>query len=215
MDAIGGYFELELNDFDSVYHDKAIAVNSGRNALEYILLANKYKKIYIPYYTCDVTFQPIKKLNIEFEFYYLDKDFFPRLNEIEDNAALLFVNYFGLMDNNILLLQKKYKNLIIDNAQAFYAQPLDCTSTFYSPRKFFGLPDGGFVYSDKNLNVDLDYDKSEERISHLLKRIEEGAETGYKLFQQNDNKLNDLPRKSSGFKTSTEVFYEQVVALRT
>ncbi len=31
--AIGGYFALELNDFGSVFHDKAIAVNSGRNAL--------------------------------------------------------------------------------------------------------------------------------------------------------------------------------------
>ena len=34
MNPIGGYFELELNDYGSVYHDKAIAVNSGRNALE-------------------------------------------------------------------------------------------------------------------------------------------------------------------------------------
>ena len=46
MDSIGGYFQLETNDFGSIFHDKAIAVNSGRNALEYILLSNNYRKIY-------------------------------------------------------------------------------------------------------------------------------------------------------------------------
>lgn len=193
MREIGGYFELETNDFVSVYHDNAIAVNSGRNALEYILLANKYTKIYLPYYTCDVSLQPIKKLNIDFEFYYLDKDFFPKLDSIDESAALLFVNYFGLMENKISILKEKYKNLIIDNAQAFYSMPIDSVPTFYSPRKFFGLADGGFAYSNKELELDMKIDKSGDRISHLMVRVEDGAEEGYKLFQENDNKLNDMP----------------------
>ncbi len=112
---------------------------------------------------------------------------------IEDNAALLYVNYFGLMGNNISVLQNKYPNLIIDNAQAFYAKPLDTIPTFYSPRKFFGLPDGGFVYTDKRLKVELELDKSFDRLSHLIARLEDGAEEGYKLFQQNENRLSDLP----------------------
>ncbi len=190
---IGGYFELETNNFGSVFHENAIAVNSCRNALEYVLLVNKYKKIYLPYYTCDVTLQPIKNLNIDFEFYYLDNDFFPKIEIIEENEALLFVNYFGLLNNNISILEKKYQNLIIDNAQAFYAKPFDTVSTVYSPRKFFGLPDGGFVYSKKKLKINLEVDKSSDRMSHLITRIEDGAEAGYKLFQQNDDKLNDLP----------------------
>jgi len=60
MGAIGGYFELETCISETLYHDNAIAVNSCRNALEYILVANDYNKIYIPYYTCDVTLQPIE-----------------------------------------------------------------------------------------------------------------------------------------------------------
>lgn len=190
---IGGYLELETNNFGSVFHDKAIAVNSCRNALEYILLANNYKKIYIPYYTCDVTLQPIKRLNIDFEFYHLNNNFFPKIEAIEENEVLLFVNYFGLMNNSISILQEKYQNLIIDNAQAFYAKPFDTIPTIYSPRKFFGLPDGGFVYSDKKLNINLETDKSDDRMSHLITRVEAGAEEGYKLFQQNENKLDDLP----------------------
>ena len=89
--AIGGFFELELNEFSSVFHDDAIAVNSGRNALEYILRVNEYKKIYLPYYTCDVTLEPIVRLNVEYGFYYLNKDFTPKLNRIkeEDDSIAL------------------------------------------------------------------------------------------------------------------------------
>ena len=57
MSAIGGYFELELNK-QGEYHQDAIRLNTGRNALEYIILANNYKKIYIPYITCAVLLQP-------------------------------------------------------------------------------------------------------------------------------------------------------------
>ena len=35
--AIGGYFELELNDYGTIFHDNAIALNSARHAFEYIL----------------------------------------------------------------------------------------------------------------------------------------------------------------------------------
>ena len=195
---IGGYFELETNDFGSVYHEDAIALNSGRNALEYILLVNNYKKIYLPFYTCDVLLQPIKKLDIDFEFYYLDKEFLPKIDTIENNAVLLYVNYYGLMDDNIEALQTKYSNLIVDNAQAFYSQPINEIPTFYSPRKFFGLPDGGFVYSNTKLKANLEFDKSSKRMSHLVVRIEDGAEAGFNLFQQNEDELNNLPlRKMS------------------
>ncbi len=75
--SIGGYFELETNDFGTVFHDQAIAVNSGRNALEYILLNKNYSKVYVPYYSCDALLQPLQSLNIDFEFFFLDREFLP------------------------------------------------------------------------------------------------------------------------------------------
>ena len=65
MKAIGGYFELELQKNEE-YHKDALSLNTGRNALEYILKANAYKKIYIPYFTCDVLLQPILKLKLKY-----------------------------------------------------------------------------------------------------------------------------------------------------
>lgn len=46
---IGGFFELELH-WREEYHAGAIKVNTGTNALEYILKARKYRKLYLPYY---------------------------------------------------------------------------------------------------------------------------------------------------------------------
>lgn len=53
MKPIGGYFELELRQGEH-YHKDAIRLNSARNCFEYILLARKYKKVFLPYYTCEV-----------------------------------------------------------------------------------------------------------------------------------------------------------------
>ena len=123
----------------------------------------------------------------------MDTAFLPKLEKIKDTEVLLYVNYFGIMQHNISIIREKYSNIIIDNAQAFYSKPLETVSTIYSPRKFFGLPDGGFVYSNEKLKIDLEIDKSGDRMSHLIARVEDGAEVGYNLFRQNDNKLNDLP----------------------
>ena len=195
MNEIGGYFELDLNDFGSLYHDDLVALNTGRNALEFILIQQGYEKIYIPYYTCDVTLQPIKRQNIDYEFYFLDKDFYPKNVVLKDKEAILYVNYFGIMNNQVKRLSEKYSNLIVDNSQAFYENPLDNVDTFYSPRKFFGLPDGGFASCYTRQEMKLDRDNSYERMSHLLIRIDKGAESGYEQFKANDKKLDNLSIK--------------------
>lgn len=193
MSVIGGYFELELNDNKYVYHDKAIALNTGRNAFEYILLHSNFRKIYIPYYTCDVILQPLERLKIEFEFYHLDKNFLPKIKSIRNDEVVLYVNYFGIMNDKVSKVKLSYKNVIVDNSQAFYANPIDNCPTFYSPRKFFGLPDGGFAYVNKVRNIEFEQDKSLERLSHLIQRIENGAESGYELFLSDNARLNNNP----------------------
>ena len=48
MNAIGGYFEIEEEGIGIFPHKDAILLNTGRNALEYILSAlGSIKKIYL------------------------------------------------------------------------------------------------------------------------------------------------------------------------
>ncbi len=196
MNAIGGYFELELRDHGTVFHDDAIGLNTGRNSFEYVLLSGeRYKMIYVPYYTCDVILQPLKRHGYDFRFYSLDSEMMPRLKGIGANEALMYVNYFGVMNRAVHDVKNRFHNVFIDNSQAFFARPLKSVSTFYSPRKFFGLPDGGFAYPSGKLNMDLERDKSIDRLQHLLKRIEDNPESAFDLFRSNEAKLDNLPMR--------------------
>ena len=194
MKAIGGYFELELKKNEE-YHKDALSLNTGRNALEYILKTNTYTKLYIPYFTCDVLLQPILKLKLKFEFYSIDEKLEPifDFSKIEEGECFLYTNYFGLKDSFVKQLPQKCKNVIIDNAQSFYSKPINNFNTFYSPRKFFGIPDGGYLYASKIIEDDLDQDLSYDRFEHLLKRIDMSPEEGAKNFSLNNEKLNNLP----------------------
>jgi hypothetical protein len=196
MNSTGGYFELELRK-GKEFHPKAIALNTGRNALELILKVKKYKKVYIPYYTCDVILEPFKKTKTPYEFYSIDKDFEPVFDYsiLKQKEGFLYTNYFGLKDSFISELVKNCKNLIVDNSQSFFSLPEKGVPTFYSCRKFFGVPDGAYLYLDNVSNIDFPLDHSEKRFAHLLKRIEYGANVGYKDFKANDNNLTGQPIK--------------------
>lgn len=187
---------MELPRFEE-FHKNAIRLNTGRNCLEYILKARGYKKVYLPYYTCEVVLEPFKKLDIPYEFYYIDLNFEIRDNlTLKADEALLYVNYYGLKQRYVELLAEKLGNrLIVDNTQAFYAKPLPGIDTFYTCRKFFGVPDGAYLYTEKKLEEKFEQDLSFDRMTSLTKRIDLGAEAGYGDFRETTKALAGQPIK--------------------
>lgn len=196
MEPIGGYFSLEL-PLHEEYHKSAIRLNTGRNCLEYILRARGYKKVYIPYYTCDVVLEPFKKLGIPYEYYHINIQFEIRDRfTLKEGEALLYTNYYGLKQRYVEQLAAEVGNrLIVDNTQAFYAKPIEGIDTFYTCRKFFGVPDGAYLYTDKLLDVELEQDQSYERMLSLTKRIDLSPEAGYQDFRDTSKALVGQPIK--------------------
>lgn len=200
---IGGYFELELFGINNFPHINGIFVNTGRNALELILNSiSKIQTIYIPYYTCDVVLEPLNKLNINYSFYRINESLELIENiELKKDEYLLYTNYFGIKDDYIEKLDEKYgSNLIVDNAQALYAQPT--TKCLYSPRKFVGIPDSGIAYTDSYVDINsyaIDY--SSDRFDHLLIRHDKGATAGYTAFKENSAKLKEHDIKQTSVLT--------------
>lgn len=194
MEAIGGYFSLELPQREE-YHKNAIRLNTGRNCLEYILRVRGYKKVYVPYYTCEAVMEPINKLGVPYEFYHIDIHFEIRDRfTLKEGEALLYTNYFGLKQRYVVQLAEKIgSRLIVDNTQAFFAKPIPGTDTFYTCRKFFGVPDGAYLYCDKELDEDLEQDYSYDRVVHLVKRIDLSAEEGFNDFRRVDDGLDNQP----------------------
>ena len=196
MKEIGGYFQLELNPQTAPFpHDNGIRVNTGRNALEYILKVMGVKSLYIPYFTCDVVLEPLEKLGVDTHYYHINQQL--ELAEsicLTEGKYLLYTNYYGIKDAYVTQLASRYgEQLIVDNAQAFYAPYHKGTQTFYSPRKYVGIPDGGIVYTTSKKVVELEADCSFDRCSHLLKRHDLGARAGYADFKENSAKLKMQP----------------------
>lgn len=197
MKEIGGYFELQLRKGEH-YHKGAVLLNTARNCLEYILRAKKYKKIYIPYLDSEVIWEPMKKLGIDYEFYSVDFRLDPIFNkELKEDEVFFYSDTYGIKCLTVGKLVKRFgKQLIVDNTHAFYSRPYEGIDTIYSPRKFFGLPDGAYLYTDTLLDEELPQDDAMPHMRHLLKRIEYGsASAGYQDFLGYCNSLIGQPIK--------------------
>lgn len=220
-ESIGGYFELELQKISSldIIDNKSIKLNSGRNCLKEILLFRRYQKVYVPYFTCDVLTETIEGLELDYEFYDVNDQLEPIFDwgKIQRAECFLLTNYFGLMDEYIADMVGKVENLIIDNAQALFSPPHLVADTFYSPRKFCGLPDGGILVSDSIEVRDLDIDTSYLRMSHLLKRIDLSPELGHADFKENDGALDGQSTKLMSRLTTrmlNSIDYNSIKAIR-
>jgi len=193
---IGGYFELECGRH--VPRHEGIYVNTGCNALRLVIRALKIKRIRAPYFTCPVVHKTLGSEGCEVLPYELDARLMPAKTFSKDDFVLAN-DYFGLTGGNVAELAAEYPNLIVDNAQSYYADPLG-RATIYSPRKFFGLPDGGIAGFNRDEVADPfgsvgggEQDVSYDRMSHLLKRHDLGASEAYADFKANDGALFDQP----------------------
>lgn len=224
MEAIGGYFELaDLVEGGEFPHNDGVLLNTGRNALEYILRSiGDVKRVYLPYYTCEVVLEPLKKLNIPYTYYHINTSF-EIANELKPNEGeyLIANNYYGIKDAYIEQLAAQYGDqLIVDCAQAFFAKPLPGIKAFYSMRKYVGVADGGVAYLG-NLPDDLvevgEMEKTDDHDSHLFKRKQFGAEAGFADYQSNEKKQDNQPVRLMSFQTKwllDHIEYDNVIARR-
>lgn len=179
---------MELSASGEYYPD-LIPLNSGRNCLKYILLAGKYRKLYLPAFSCDVLLEPLQENNIAYAFYGIDENLMPIIDfETGEDEAVLVINYFGLLDEEIGSRLQSVRHLIIDNSQAFYSTAA-AEHMFYSPRKFFGVPDGGYLKTSVRLENTFETDSSADRAKHLLIRLDSSAEKGYSEYVKHEQAL--------------------------
>ncbi|MBQ6515815.1 hypothetical protein IJI31_01405 [bacterium] len=135
---------------------KCLKFNLARNSLRYLIRLYGIKKIYLPYYLCNVVRQSVLKENCKPLFYHIKDNFMPEI-EFKKTDFILYPDYFGICRKNTEILAEKYPNLIIDNSHAFYSEPKGLAS-FNSVRKFLPLYNGShlFLREEKNLDLPLD-----------------------------------------------------------
>lgn len=189
MTEIGGYFGLACGK--SVCLHEGVRLNSGRNAIRLAARVYGARRVYLPRYTCPVVPAALVDEGCEVCEYDLDERLMPA-SPLPTDAFVVYNNYFGVMGRNVAEMAARHPNLIVDNAQSFYAKPVGRAAA-YSPRKFFGLPDGGIVLGEGITAEGLATDHSFDRCSHLLKRLDLGATAGYADFQREGATLDHAP----------------------
>jgi hypothetical protein len=195
-EVIGGYFGLELNCNQNYLDEWGIAYQSARAALYAMLNHNKCQRIWLPKYICNSIIPAIEALGIEILRYDIDMTF--RIKSeitLKVHDIVLYVNYFGICDAQEIELMSIFptEKIIFDHSQAFFSKPKSVLATIYSPRKFLGVPDGGFLNTNEKISEQYQVDTgSVERAKHLLTRINDGAEAGYKDFKDADESLSDF-----------------------
>lgn len=220
--AIGGYLELADKDCEcGAMPVKGIALNTCRNALEYIILQlPDAKRIFVPYYTCEAVIEPLKRLPVEYVFYHIDEQLeMAKEIDLKEGDYLIANNYFGVKDAYITELADRYgERLIVDNAQALFAPVLPAIKAAYSTRKFVGVADGGFAVGvSAESALDYELDNSSNHDSHLLIRKEKGAEAGFRDYQANECKLDNQPIRRMSPQTQSilsHIDYETVIQQR-
>ena len=218
VNAIGGYFNLDNNHFNH-YHKSALRLNTAKNCLEYILRLRKYSRVYIPTFTCKIVQAPFIKLGINFQEYTVNECLEPsELPRLYEGEAFLYTNYFGLKSDYVKRLADRLgTKLIVDNAQAFFEMPIEGIDTFYSARKFFGVPDGAYLYTDSKLNEEFPKDISYNRLTHLFKRIDLGPEQAFEYFNDVERRLSNEPIKYMSAVTESllsNIEYDKIIKRR-
>ena len=196
MKEIGGYIELDTYRLPML-HEDAIALNCGRNALAYLLKARNIKRLWVPRFICDSVTEVCEREGVPYSLYGIGMDFLPSEEIVlGDGEWLYFVNYYSQFDNEqIRQYTDKYKKVIVDNAQSYFQMPLPHVDTIYTCRKYFGVPDGAFLYSDAYLDQDLPMDESFERMRFLLGRYERSASEFYGEYVANNELFAAEPIK--------------------
>lgn len=211
MKEIGGFIQLDQYHLPML-HEEALDLNCGRSCLAYLIRARKIKKIALPYFLCDSINSICQKEGIEITYYHIKQDFLPeevmRGNkniEIDEDLSTLslksdqwlyLVNYYGQLSNaQIREIARNYPKIIVDQAQAYYQKPLVGIDTLYTCRKFFGVADGGFLYTNAKLDGELPLDESYERMHFLLGRYERTANEFYGEYTMNNQLFGMMPIK--------------------
>ncbi|WP_426149525.1 hypothetical protein [Pseudomonas sp. DC3000-4b1] len=183
QDAIGGFFQLET-PLPRVLYDAPLGYNSARYAFEALLRHVHIRRLHLPWYTCATMVDAAQRSGVELYRYGLDDQLQPReIPTLEADERLLYVDYFGYKAITMHALASTMgASLIADHAQALFSPPPAGVPTLYSPRKFLGVPDGGWLINPPSGLAPLRAGRSQERLRALAGRLEDGPEAWYSSY---------------------------------
>lgn len=234
----GELYEYRNTNILSIFSDYSslVLTTTGRGAIQYLIdelgLANK--KVLLPSYICESVILPFEKANCDIEYYDLNLDLSPKFDHklnILNYDVLLHLGYFGFETNsklNQFLKNNKEDIIIIEDVTHSLFTQKSKESDYYigSIRKWIGIPSGGFVASETELNEDIEF-RQKEFVDIRLEALVEKAEH-IKIKKSNKNFLEKFEAAESIIDEDTSAYkiddlsmsivrkydYDQLVSIR-
>ena len=173
--------------------------NLARSSLNLLLQMRSPKEVFAPYYTCHSVHQVLNRTVNKITYYHINDNFEPILDnwEYDEDKLLLVNNYFGVYECSANKALSKFDSaIVIDNSQGFYSTFPSRVDQILSPRKFFGLTDGGVLLTNLNIShlyESLERDKSADRIKHLFACEESSKNDTYNSYLEYRENIQNLP----------------------
>lgn len=164
---LGGVFGLEAADNVA----RRIAPPFAGRLVTYLLNARcalfvvcqklRPKTVWLPSYMCGALLDPFRALGLDVRYYDSQPDSLDCaatwVGQVRATDVVVVIHYFGFPNLTLPSAELASRGAVIieDASQAFFAGPQYGASRFvvYSPRKFFGVPDGGVLVSVREDDV--------------------------------------------------------------
>lgn len=184
------------------------AFRTARAALSTVLKLRRSRRVWLPVYICRSVAEGVQSSGAEIAWYGTDTMLCPDTQDLaqaEDGEAVLCVSYFGRGANDRLrrlAAQRPGLTWIEDRAQAMdTGQPAFGDILLYSPRKLFGVGDGGIVASHGALpEATLSSDDADWQANIARARDPDGLAPGtwFDAFRTREAAMDSAPRAMSG-----------------
>lgn len=193
---IGGYLELEHFE-GTEYHEGALALDCARNCLAYLVEARRITRLWVPEFLCASVDTVCVKHKTEVLHYPICATFEPDYAAIDlgKDDYLYLVDYYGQLGDEAIAqaAERSGGRLIVDEVMAFFRKPQEGLDTIYSCRKFFGVADGGYLYTNARVDRELEQAQSHDKMGFVLGRCERPANDFYPESAANNSRFIDEP----------------------
>ncbi|SNC67745.1 hypothetical protein SAMN06265337_2055 [Hymenobacter gelipurpurascens] len=203
--SIGGFFEIELPIGPVSPHARAwAALASGRACLAVLAGQLRPSRVWVPFYICDSVLQALEQAQVPYSFYALTEELeLEAPVELSDGEYILYVNYFGLKTTYTATLARRYgARLLLDLTQAFFEEPAPGVWGFNSARKFFGVPDGAYLYAPAPMPPVTLPSNQAISLTHLVERQAGHQAAAYAAYSQYEEQLSYAPQGMSAVSQS-------------
>jgi hypothetical protein len=227
---IGSYFLIEetqneTNDTFSFYLERVaknkIYFDSGRSAIRFLCRKVEIKSVLLPDFLCDSMLQPFIEENFKIAFYEVDDNLEPVIESIKFNeppGVFIHMDYFGKkctenLLNTIVTLKNKGTIIIEDITHSIFSKKRQRIESDYyicSIRKWLGIPDGGILLS----NQEMDFNEKSNNLELIENYVEASKIKKDKLFREtsSDSYLDFFKKAEKALDRSVETYRMSILS---